>query len=257
MKVVILCGGLGTRLREETEFKPKAMVEIGGRPILWHIMKHYAQYNFTEFVLCLGYKGNVIRDFFTNYEVRNRDVTITLGSHEIEVHNNHTESNWKITLAETGERTLTGGRLKRVGQYIDGPRFMATYGDGITDLNIQDLFAFHREKGKQATVTAVRPSSRFGELSIQNGTVMSFREKHQIDGGWINGGFFVFEREVLDQLGGDDESLEQGLLAGLTSSGQLAVYQHHGFWQCMDTHREMVLLNEYWENNEAPWAGWR
>lgn len=171
MKVVILCGGLGTRLREETEFKPKAMVDVGGRPIIWHIMKHYAYYGYTEFVLCLGYKGDIIRDYFNNYEVRNRDVTLTLGSREIEIHNNHAESDWRITLAETGERTFTGGRLKRVARYINGPRFMVTYGDGVADLDIRDLIAFHEQKGTSATVTAVRPSSRFGELSIEDGLV--------------------------------------------------------------------------------------
>ncbi|MBI4548199.1 MAG: glucose-1-phosphate cytidylyltransferase [Ignavibacteriae bacterium] len=257
MKVVILCGGLGTRLREETEFRPKAMVEIGGRPILWHIMKHYAHYGYTEFVLCLGYKGDVIRDYFYNYEIRNRDFTITLGTREIEIHNNHTESNWKITLAETGEHTLTGGRLKRIAHYINSARFMVTYGDGVANIDIRCLRAFHEEKGMLGTITAVRPSSRFGELSIDDGIVGAFREKPQVAEGWINGGFFVFQREVLDMINGDDESLEQGLLATLTSSRQLAVYQHYGFWQCMDTYRERELLNELWQGNKPPWAVWR
>lgn len=257
MKVVILCGGLGTRLREETEFRPKPMVEIGGRPILWHVMKSYAYYDFTDFVLCLGYKGDIIRDYFLNYEIRNRDVTITLGSRNLEIHNDHTESGWRVTLADTGEKTLTGGRLKRVAPYLNGQRFMVTYGDGVAAIDIKSLVAFHEKHGKLGTVTAVRPSSRFGELSIENGMVQVFKEKPQVHEGWINGGFFVFQREVLDLIAGDEESLEQGLLVKLASMKELSVYEHPGFWQCMDTYREMELLNEMWRNGKAPWAVWR
>lgn len=257
MKVAILCGGLGTRLREETEFKPKPMVEIGGRPILWHIMKGYASYGFNDFVLCLGYKGDIIRDYFYNYEVRNCDGTVTLGSRKLEVHNNHAESGWRVTLAETGERTLTGGRLKRVARYLDGDQFMVTYGDGVADVDINALLAYHKDHRKLGTVTAVHPMSRFGELSVDNGMVHVFREKPQVHEGWINGGFFVFQREVLDLIVGDDASLEQSLLVKLTSLKELAVYQHSGFWQCMDTYREMELLNDLWRTDNAPWAVWK
>lgn len=257
MKVVILCGGLGTRLREETEFRPKPMVEIGGRPILWHIMKSYAHYGYNDFVLCLGYKGDSIRDYFFNYEIRNRDVTITLGSSHLEIHNDHPEVGWRITLAETGEKTLTGGRLKQAATYLNDDLFMATYGDGVADIDIKGLVAFHEQHGKLSTVTAVHPASRFGELAIESGIVKVFREKPQVHEGWINGGFFVFQREVLDLISGDEESLEGGLLTKLASMKELAVYQHPGFWQCMDTYREMELLNELWRSNKAPWAVWR
>jgi glucose-1-phosphate cytidylyltransferase len=257
MKVVLLAGGLGTRLRGETEFRPKPMVAIGGRPILWHIMKTYAHYGHREFVICLGYKGDVIRDYFLNYEVRHRDVSVTLGSRDVQVHTPHSEVGWRVTLAETGETTLTGGRLGRVAHYLDGERFMITYGDGVADLDLDRLVEFHRGHGKLATLTAVRPSSRFGEVVIDNGLVEAFQEKPQVHGGWINGGYFVFERSVLELIDGDEESLEQSLLMKLTAMKQLAVFQHHGFWQCMDTPREMDLLNELWRNDKAAWAVWR
>jgi len=257
MKVVLLAGGLGTRLREETEFRPKPMVAIGGRPILWHIMKSYAHYGHSEFIVCLGYKGDVIRDYFLNYEVRHRDVTVTLGSREVQVHNPHGEAGWRVTLAETGEATRTAGRLGRVTRYLDGQQFMVTYGDGVADIDLDRLVAFHRGHGKLATLTAVRPSSRFGEVVIENAMVQVFQEKPQVHGGWINGGFFVFERGVLDLIVGDEENLEQSLLMKLTGMQQLAVYQHDGFWQCMDTPREMDLLNELWRQDKAAWAVWR
>jgi glucose-1-phosphate cytidylyltransferase len=248
MKVVILAGGLGTRLREETELKPKPMVEIGGRPILWHILKMYAHYGFHEFVLCLGYKGEVIRDYFVNYEMRNCDVTVTLGSRTMDVHNQHGEQGWRVTLAETGTATRTGGRVKRVARYLDG-RFMVTYGDGVADIDLRALLAHHEAHGKLATVTAVRPASRFGQLD-------AFHEKPQVAEGWINGGFLVFEPGVLDLIEGDGESLESGLLAKLAARRELAVYLHNGFWQCMDTFREMELLNDLWRTQAAPWAKW-
>jgi glucose-1-phosphate cytidylyltransferase len=257
MKVVLLAGGLGTRLREETEFRPKPMVAIGGRPILWHIMKTYAHYGHREFVICLGYKGDVIRDYFLNYEVRHRDVTVTLGSRDVQVHTPHGEAGWRVTLADTGEATLTAGRLGRVARYLDGERFMITYGDGVADIDLDRLLAFHCGHGKLATLTAVRPSSRFGEVVIDNGLVQAFQEKPQVHGGWINGGFFVFERAVLDLIAGDDESLEQSLLTKLTGMQHLAVFQHDGFWQCMDTPREMDLLNDLWRRDMAAWAVWR
>lgn len=257
MKVVILCGGLGTRLREETEFKPKPMVEIGGRPILWHIMKIYAHFGHIDFVMALGYKGDIIRDYFLHYEVRNRDFTVTLGNRNIAIHGGHSEDGWSVTLAETGDNTLTGGRLRRVAQYLDGKTFMATYGDGIADINLNALMECHRKMGKLGTVTAVRPSSRFGELNIANGIVNVFKEKPQVHEGWINGGFFVFEPEALDMIEGDEETLEQGLLVKLANKGELAVYQHKGFWQCMDTYREMELLNKMWQADNAKWKIWR
>jgi glucose-1-phosphate cytidylyltransferase len=257
MKVVILAGGLGTRLREETEVKPKPMVEIGGRPILWHILKTYAHYGLTDFVLCLGYKGEVIRDYFVNYELRNCDVTVTLGSGAMQVHNGHAEQGWKVTLAETGARTNTGGRVKRVGRYLAGQRFMVTYGDGVADIDLSALLAHHESQGRLATVTAVRPTSRFGQLDVDGHLVQAFHEKPQVEQGWVNGGFLVFEPAVLDIISGDEESLEGGLLSRLANRGQLAVYQHHGFWQCMDTFREMELLNNLWQAEAAPWAKWR
>jgi glucose-1-phosphate cytidylyltransferase len=192
MKVVLLAGGLGTRLREETEFRPKPMVTIGGHPILWHIMKTFAHWGHREFVICLGYKGDVIRDYFLNYEVHHRDVTLTLGSRDVQVHGPHAEAGWRVTLAETGETTRTGGRLGRVARYLDGERFMITYGDGVADIDLARLLDFHRAQGKLATLTAVRPSSRFGEVVIDNDLVQVFQEKPQVQGGWINGGFFVF-----------------------------------------------------------------
>ncbi len=257
MKVVILAGGMGTRLREETEFKPKPMVEIGRRPILWHIMKSYAHYGYKDFILCLGYKGEVIRDYFYNYELRNADTTITLGRRSIEFHESHGEQGWRVTLAETGDKTYTGGRVKRIARYIDGDRFMVTYGDGVADIDIGDLVRHHESHGKLATVTAVHPSSRFGQLSIEDGMVKVFREKPQVEDGWINGGFFVFQREVLEYLQSDQDSLEQGLLEKMTALNQLAVYRHAGFWQCMDTYREMEVLNQTWQTGNAPWAKWR
>jgi glucose-1-phosphate cytidylyltransferase len=257
MKVVILAGGLGTRLREETEYRPKPMVEIGGRPILWHIMKIYAAHGYKDFVVCLGYKGDVIRDYFLNYEARNRDFTVTLGAQRVENHNEHEEAGWRVTLAETGLNTQTGGRLLRVARYVGGDTFMATYGDGVADVDIGRLVRFHWQRGRLATVTAVHPSSRYGELSISNGMVQLFREKPQVHQGWINGGFFVFEPQVLDLIEGDADGLEAGLLVKLAERQQLAVYEHEGFWQCMDTYREMQLLNELWNSGHAPWAVWR
>lgn len=257
MKAVILAGGMGTRLREETEYRPKPMVEIGGRPILWHIMKNYAHYGHTDFVICLGYKGDAIRDYFCNYQLHNCDLTVTLGSKEVTVHGNHAEWGWRVTLAETGHATMTGGRLKRVAEYIGGETFLATYGDGVADVDIGALFAFHRRQRKLGTVTGVRPSSRYGELMIQDSIVRLFQEKPQVREGWINGGFFVFEPQVLDLIEGDCETLESGLLVKLAERGALAVYQHEGFWQCMDTYREMQMLNELWSSGQAPWKVWR
>lgn len=256
MKVVILAGGLGTRLREETEYRPKPMIEIGGRPILWHIMKIYATHGHTDFIICLGYKGDIVRDYFLNYEERNRDFTVTLGPHRVETHSEHNEAGWRVTLAETGLRTQTAGRLLRVARYVGCETFMATYGDGVADIDLTRLLAFHRHQGKLATVTAVRPSSRYGEIMVQDGMVTTFREKPQIHEGWISGGFFVFEPGLFELISGDEIILEAGVLTKLTQMRQLAVFQHEGHWQCMDTYREMKLLNDLWDAEKAFWKAW-
>lgn len=258
LSVVILCGGLGTRLREETEFKPKPMVTIGGRPILWHIMKHYRHFDLRNFVLCLGYRGDVIRDFFLNYPIYNTDFAVDLGTGDVETLSNGCAEDWRVVLAETGEETLTAGRLRKAMQYIPGDTFLATYGDGVSDVDIDRLLAHHKASGRLATVTAVRPSSRFGELSIDGDAVTNFREKPQVNNGWINGGFFVFNKRVFDRIRPDDDvSLEEGVLESLADEGQLGVYQHNGFWQSMDTYREMQLLNEMWDVDNAPWHVWK
>jgi glucose-1-phosphate cytidylyltransferase len=231
------------------------MVEIGGRPILWHIMKIYAHHEITDFVLCLGYKGDVIRDYFLNYRYRRCDVTTTLGTNDVEVHNGHEERGWRVTLAETGPKTETAGRLQRVARYLDGDCFMATYGDGVADIDLHALMRAHERSGKLITVSAVRPSSRFGELSILDGLVRTFEEKPQVSNSWINGGFFVMQREALDYGLGDDDKLEH-LLARLTVRHEVAVYEHSGFWQCMDTLRESELLNKMWNSGRAPWKIW-
>ena len=256
MKVVLLAGGLGTRLREETEFRPKPMVEVGGRPILWHIMKLFAYHGQTDFVVCTGYKSEVIKDYFLNYEARNNDFTITLGaSHEIRFHGTHEESTWSVTVAFTGEETMTGGRVKAVGKYLGDRRFMCTYGDGLADVDITDLLAFHESHGRLATVTTVRPLSRFGVMDVDaQGVVQAFREKPQVDG-WVNAGFFVFEPEVLDYLE-PNSVLEEEPLEKLAGAGQLVSYRHQGFWQPMDTYRESRMLNEMWNTASAPWKVW-
>ena len=258
MEVVILCGGAGTRLREETEFRPKPMVNIGPRPILWHIMKLYAAYGHREFVLALGYKGDMIKNYFCHYELMNNDVTIELGRHEkLTIHQSHQEAGWRITLADTGEKALKGARLKRVEKYLTGEIFMLTYGDGIADVNLDNLLEFHRSHGRLATVTGINPASRFGELRVQGDEVVSFSEKPRGSGGVINGGFFVFDRAVLDYLSPDDGcDLEIGPLEDLARRGQLMVYKHPGFWACMDTMRDMEYLNRLWAEGSAEWKVW-
>jgi glucose-1-phosphate cytidylyltransferase len=254
--VVILCGGMGTRLREETEFKPKPMVEVGGRPIVWHIMKIYAHYGFRRFVLCLGYKGSVIKDYFVNYEAMSNDFTVRLGRQsQLLFQSDHTEQDFEVTLADTGLRTMTGGRIKRIEPYIDTDTFMVTYGDGLADVRVADLVAFHRSHGKFATITATRPPSRYGilELAADN-QVSRFREKEQTD--WINGGFFVFNRAVFDYLT-PDCILEREPLEHLVADGQLMAFRHQGFWIGMDTHREYEMLNQMWDAGEAPWKVWK
>jgi glucose-1-phosphate cytidylyltransferase len=257
LDVMILCGGLGTRLREETEFKPKPMVEIGGKPILWHIMKHYHAYGVRNFIICLGYKGDAIRDYFINYRRRNSDIAVDFGKGAIEELSNGIDEDWRVILAETGHDSLTGTRIRRALKYVRGNRFMATYGDGVCNVDLPALVSHHENAGRLATVTAVHPSSRYGELAIQDGVVRTFREKPQVNDGWINGGFFVFERDAFNGVNeAENPSLEQGVLENLAQDNQLAVYQHPGFWQCMDTFREMQMLNDMWEKGHAPWKTW-
>ncbi len=258
MKAVILCGGRGTRLREETEFRPKPMVEIGGRPILWHIMKIYAFYGFTDFVLCTGYKGEMIKEYFLNYEAMNNDFTIKLGSREqMHFHSNHSEKGWSVTIADTGENAMTGTRIKRVEKYIDTEEFMLTYGDGLADINIKKLLEFHHSKGKIATVTGVRPASRFGEILVEDGKVKAFSEKPQSSEGHINGGFFVFKRQFLERLTDDDTCvLEKEPLEKLALEGNLNMYFHPGFWYCMDTYRDFEYLKDLWQKGKANWNIW-
>lgn len=255
MQAVILCGGKGTRLREETEFIPKPLVRVGDKPILWHILKIYANFGINDFVLCLGYKGELIREYFFHYDLNNVDVVLELGSKKLtKLDRSHNEEGWKLWLIDTGQETLTGGRLGRVATHIQGNTFMLTYGDGVADIDLKSLLDFHRRHGKVATVTAVRPSSRFGELVLDGEAIRSFREKPQVNEGWINGGFFVFERPVLDLIKGDGDSLEADVLERLARDDQLAVFRHAGFWQCMDTYREMELLTDMWKTGSAPWV---
>lgn len=259
MEVIILCGGLGTRLREETEFRPKPMVNIGTRPILWHIMKIYATHGHTDFILPLGYKGEMIRDYFVNYQWMNNDVTIELGKPEnICLHSSHEESDWKITMSDTGQETLKGGRLKRIEKYVHGDTFMLTYGDGVANIDIPALLDFHRSHGKLATVTGVNPAQRFGELKVDENQVNSFLEKPRQTGAeMINGGFFVFNRGIFDYLCPDaDCDLEYGPLEEIAREGQLMAYRHEGFWGCMDTLRDTVSLNVMWDKGEAQWKIW-
>lgn len=258
IKVVILCGGMGTRLREETEYKPKPMVEIGSKPILWHIMKLYSSFGFNDFVLCLGYKGEYIKNYFYNYEVLNNDFTLELGNFEnIKFHRKHKEVGWKITLADTGEKALKGCRLKRIQKYIDNDIFMLTYGDGLANINIRSLLDFHIHHGKIGTVTGVRPPSRFGEIMAQHNQVVSFAEKPQVSEGLINGGFFVFNKDIFDYLSDDEMcDLEIGPLEQLAENGELMVYDSKGEWLCMDTFRDMQYLNKLWHENNAFWKLW-
>lgn len=258
IQIVILCGGMGTRLREETEFRPKPMVNIGSHPLLWHIMKYYSQFGHKDFILALGYKGEMIKNYFCHYELMNNDVTIELGQPERTcIHYAHDEAGWKITLADTGEKTLKGARLKKVERYIRGDMFMMTYGDGIADVDINELLAFHKAHGKMATVTGINPASRFGELKIDGDRVEAFREKPRNGNGLINGGFLIFNREIFNYLTTDDScDLEIGPLEQIAREGQLMVYKHRGFWACMDTLRDMEYLNRIWNAGEARWKIW-
>lgn len=257
MKAVILAGGLGTRISEETHLKPKPMIEIGGMPILWHVMKLYSAHGVTDFVICCGYKGYVIKEYFANYFLHMSDVTFDLAKNKMEVHQHKAEP-WKVTLVDTGEGTLTGGRLKRVTSYVqDEEAFCFTYGDGLADVNITAEIAFHRQHGKRATVAAVQPAGRYGALQLEGGKVSAFMEKPRGDGGLINGGFFVLSPKCLDLIEGDSSSWEGKPLMDLVSASELMAFEHKGFWQAMDTLRDKNLLEDLWNSGKAPWKVWK
>jgi glucose-1-phosphate cytidylyltransferase len=257
MKVVILCGGLGTRLREETEFRPKPMVPVGGRPILWHIMKTYASHGHKDFILCLGYKGDVIKEYFRNYHWNISDVTLTLGSvPKVQYHGSHDEEDWTVTLVDTGQETLTGGRIQRILPYVGDETFLLSYGDGLADTNINASVDFHKKHGALATITAVVPESRFGELKLEGDTVISFREKQVSETELINGGYFILDPKIGNYLTGDKCIFEQEPLRSLADEGQLKAWVHRGFWQCMDTFREQQMLEQLWQSGRAPWKIW-
>jgi glucose-1-phosphate cytidylyltransferase len=255
MKVGILAGGVGSRLSEETQVKPKPMVEIGGRPILWHIMMHYAHYGFKEFVIALGYKGEVIKRYMVDYCSLNSNLTVNLQDGEVKIHDGY-KTDWTVELVDTGMSTMTGGRIKRLAPYLGSGTFMLTWGDGVSDLNLQDLLAFHRSHGKMATLTAVRPPARFGHIELHGDQVTEFSEKPQTREGWINGAFFVLEPGVFDYIDGDETQWEREPLERLAKEGQLMAYRHASFWQCMDTLRDKVLLEELWQGGHAPWKIW-
>jgi glucose-1-phosphate cytidylyltransferase len=256
MKAVILAGGLGTRISEETHLKPKPMIEVGGKPILWHILKIYSAYGINDFLICVGYKGYVIKEYFANYFLHMSDVTFDIRNNKMEVHQKHAEP-WKVTIVDTGEETMTGGRLKRVRDYLGDESFCFTYGDGVCDVNIRELVSFHEAHGKEATVTAVQPPGRYGALSIgADGLVQEFQEKPIGDKSWINGGFFVLKPKVLDRIAGDETFWEREPMEELALESQLAAFDHPGFWRPMDTLRDKVLLEELWSSGKAPWKVW-
>lgn len=255
MKCVILAGGLGTRISEESYLKPKPMIEIGGKPIIWHIMKIYSAHGINDFIVCLGYKGYVVKEYFANYFLHMSDVTIDMTDNSMQVHQKSAEP-WRVTLVETGEGTQTGGRLKRVTHYLGNEDFCFTYGDGVADVNIRELVAFHKSKKVKATLTAVQPPGRFGALVLDGAHITSFQEKPRGDGGWINGGFFVLSPDVIDYIGGDDTVWEREPLEGLARDRQLAAYFHRGFWQPMDTLRDKNHLEELWAGGSPPWKAW-
>lgn len=256
MKTVILCGGQGTRLSEETQIKAKPMVTVGGHPMLWHVMNIYSAHGFDEFVLALGYKGDTVKEYFLNYYSLDSDLSIDLKSGKVE-HSRRSQRDWKVDLIETGEQTMTGGRLRRLEPMLRPlGTFMLTYGDGVADINVKKLLEFHRAHGRLATVTAVRPPARFGSIVFSGDRVVEFKEKHQTDEGWINGGFFVLEPKIFDYISGDEVILERGPLEKLAKDGQLMAFKHAGFWQCMDTLRDRLLLEELWANQSAQWKIW-
>ena len=256
MKAVILAGGLGTRLSEETVVKPKPMVEIGGKPILWHIMKSYSAHGVNDFIVCLGYKGYVIKEYFANYFMHMSDVTFDMENNRMEVHQASAEP-WRVTLIDTGDNTMTGGRLTRVAAYVGQGDFCFTYGDGVADVDIGKLIEFHRSQGTLATVTSVQPPGRFGSLNIKDGKITTFKEKPEGDGGWVNGGFFVLSPRVIDYIDDDSTTWERWPLEKLASEGQLSAYKHEGFWQPMDTLRDKVMLEDLWASGETPWKVWK
>ncbi len=257
MKVVILAGGFGTRISEESHLKPKPMIEIGGRPVLWHIMKIYSHYGFHEFIICLGYKGYIIKEYFSNYFLHMSDVTFDMKNNSMEVHQRFVEP-WKVTLVNTGEGTMTGGRVKKISSYIGKETFMLTYGDGVSDVDIAKTIDCHRSHGKLATITATQPTGRYGTLNLtSNNEVGGFQEKPLGDGGWINAGFFVMEPQVLDYIDGDSTILEKEPLESLSKKGELVAYKHVGFWQPMDTLRDKSNLEELWKSGKAPWKVWK
>jgi len=255
MKLVILAGGLGTRISEESGSRPKPMLEIGGKPILWHIMKIYSAHGINDFIICTGYRGYMIKEYFANYFLHTSDVTFHMKENRMEVHHQHTEP-WKVTLVDTGEETMTGGRLKRVAQYVGKKAFCMTYGDGVGNVAIRDLISFHQKNKKVGTVTAVQPPGRFGSMEVEAGQVNHFIEKPQGDGGWINGGFFVLEPEIFSYIAGDSTNWEKDSLEKLAEEGQLGAFAHRGFWQPMDTMRDKQLLEELWATGKAPWKNW-
>ena len=257
MKVVILAGGFGTRISEESHLKPKPMIEIGEKPILWHIMKHYSQYGYNEFIICLGYKQYVVKEFFADYFLHTSDVTFDLVNNSMKVHNNYSEP-WKVTLIDTGLHTMTGGRVKRIREYVGDEPFMLTYGDGVSNIDLKELEEFHRAHGKIATISAVNIGQRFGVLDLESdGQINSFREKNDSDGGVINGGFMVLNPEVFGYIEGDTTVFEKEPLENLAKNGELMAYRHHGFWKCMDTQRDKMQLEEMWASGSAPWKTWK
>ena len=255
MKAVILAGGLGARISEETHLKPKPMVEIGGKPLLWHIIKIYSSHGVHDFIICCGYKGYIIKEYFANYFLHMSDVTFDMLDNKMEVHQNNAEP-WRVTLVDTGENTMTGGRLKRVASYVGDEDFCFTYGDGVSNVNISRLIAFHKERGTLATVTAIQPPGRFGALDVKSDLITGFQEKPDGDGGWVNGGFFVLSPKVMDYIDDDSSVWEQGPMEQLAKEGQLSAYKHTGTWQCMDTLRDKQMLEELWESGKAPWKIW-
>lgn len=255
MKVVILAGGFGTRISEETHLKPKPMVEIGGKPILWHLMKIYSNYGIDDFIICLGYKGYLIKEYFANYFLHQSDVTIDLCQNKMQIHNNHCEP-WRVTLVDTGEQTMTGGRIKRVKDFIGKETFCFTYGDGLSNVDIVELITFHKSQNTWATLTAVQPPGRFGAIDLNQNRIVSFQEKPNGDGGWINGGFFVLEPEVFELIEGDNTVWEREPLEELARTGQLSAFKHTGFWQAMDTLRDKIKLEELWNSVKPPWKVW-
>jgi len=255
MKAVILAGGLGTRISEETHLRPKPMIEIGGKPILWHIMKTYSAHGINDFIICLGYKGYMIKEYFANYYLHQSDVTFDIQNNSMQVIQNKVEP-WKVTLVDTGDTSMTGGRLKRVADYLGDEDFCFTYGDGVSDVDISALIRFHQEQGCEATVTSVQPPGRFGALDMSGHKIIDFEEKPHGDGGWINGGFFVLSPKVIERIQGDETSWEQKPLKSLATEGQLAAFKHDGFWQPMDTLRDKTYLEELWGSGSAPWKVW-